>query len=158
MMTSTSNRGPYLSAAFLCEKVLEEKDGVKSAIRIVDRVSHTVACPEPPTKMPPLRYPLCLYIRLKSGAARGPMPLRITLVKPSGESHAPMEFTLVFEGEEDRGVDVVGNMQIEFEMPGIYWFQVELDGKPLTQIPLRIIYVPQRIMRTAGLGGEPPPV
>ncbi|MDO8137789.1 MAG: hypothetical protein Q6354_09125 [Candidatus Brocadiales bacterium] len=69
-----------------------------------------------------------------------------------------MEFTLVFEGEEDRGVDVVGNMQIEFEMPGIYWFQVELDGKPLTQIPLRIIYVPQRIMRTAGLGGEPPPV
>ena len=39
------DQGPYLSAALLCEKVLEEKDGVKSAIRIIDRVTRTVTGP-----------------------------------------------------------------------------------------------------------------
>ena len=30
--------GPYLIAALICQKVLEEKDGVLSAVRIVDRL------------------------------------------------------------------------------------------------------------------------
>ncbi len=31
--------GPYLQAAFFCERLLEEADGVLSAIRIVDTVT-----------------------------------------------------------------------------------------------------------------------
>lgn len=148
--------GPYLSAAFLCEKLLEEKDGVKSAIRIIDRVIHTVFHPSPPEQMEPFDYPICLYIRLKSGAARGPMSLRVTLVKPSGESPPPLEQTVVFEGEEDRGVDSVGNLTIQFDQPGIYWFDVELGGVQLTRIPLRVVYVPQP-RRIHGQSGGPPP-
>lgn len=35
-------RKPYLSAAFFCERVMEEKDGVLSAIRLVDTfTAHT---------------------------------------------------------------------------------------------------------------------
>ncbi|MBA3571933.1 MAG: hypothetical protein H0W34_08175 [Pyrinomonadaceae bacterium] len=30
--------GPYLSAVFFCEKILDEKDGTLSAIRIVDQL------------------------------------------------------------------------------------------------------------------------
>jgi hypothetical protein len=148
-------RGPYLSAAFLCEKVLEEKDGVKSAIRIIDRIIHTVVHPFPPEKMEPFDYPVCLYILLKSGDARGPMTLRVTLVKPSGESPPPLEQTVVFEGEEDRGVDIIGNLTINFDQPGIYWFDVELGGIQLTRIPLRVVYVPQP-RRIHGPGGYPP--
>ena len=37
-MPSTSD-GPYLAAAFLCEKVLQEKDEAVSIIRIIDRVT-----------------------------------------------------------------------------------------------------------------------
>lgn len=37
--------GPFLSAALLCEKVLVEQDGIKSAIRIIDRVTHAVLGP-----------------------------------------------------------------------------------------------------------------
>lgn len=62
--------GPYLSAAFLCEKVLTEADGVKSAIRIFDRTTHTIAGPAPPTEMQPFDYEFMLFIRFKSGAAR----------------------------------------------------------------------------------------
>jgi hypothetical protein len=32
--------GPYLNAALLCEKVLQERDGVLSIIRIIDRAQH----------------------------------------------------------------------------------------------------------------------
>lgn len=148
-------RGPFLTAAFVCEKILEEKDGVKSAIRIIDRVTRTATGPAPPTEMEPFNYDINLFISLKSGEQRGPLPLRITLVKPSGESLAPFEQTVVFEGEEDRGVSVIGKMIIKFDMPGIHWFHIHLKDVCLTQIPLRVIYVPQ-VRRIQGPSGGSP--
>ena len=35
--------GPYLHAAHFCEKLLTEKDGVLSAIRIIDRITVTAS-------------------------------------------------------------------------------------------------------------------
>ena len=55
-MPTLFEQGPYLSAAFFCEKVLVEQDGVKSAIRIVDRVTRTVVHPNPPPEMEPFDY------------------------------------------------------------------------------------------------------
>lgn len=148
--------GPYLLAAFLCEKVLEERDGVKSAIRIIDRVTRTAIGPSPPETMEPFDYDTTLLIKLKSGWARGPFALQVRLAKPSGESAAPLQQTVYFEGEEDRGIDVVVNMRIKFEMTGIYWFQVYLREVCLTQIPLRVIYMPQVRQIRGPSGGLPP--
>ena len=44
--------GPYLVAALFCEKVLSEKDGVISTMRIVDRITITVSGEAPPRKCP----------------------------------------------------------------------------------------------------------
>lgn len=46
--------GPYLNAAFLYERVLEQKDGVLSAIRIVDRLTcdYTVSTEKPSSEIP----------------------------------------------------------------------------------------------------------
>ena len=141
--------GPYLSAAFLCEKVLTESDNVKSAIRIVDRVTHTVVRPDPPPTMEPFEHQLVLYLRFKSGSARGPMSLEVRFTKPSGESPTPLQQTINFEGEDDRGTDVVGNMNLKLDLAGLYWFDVYLDRERLTRIPLRIVYFPQ-IRQTGG--------
>jgi hypothetical protein len=149
-------QGPYLSAAFLCEKVLEERDGVKSAIRIVDRVTRTAIGPSPPETMEPFDYDATLLIKLKSGWARGPFPLQVRLVKPSGASPRPLQQTVYFEGEEDRGIDIVVNMRIKFDITGIYWIQVYLGDVRLTQIPLRVIYMPQ-VRQIYGPSGGPPP-
>lgn len=143
-------KGPYLSAAFLCEKVLTEQDGVKSAIRIIDRVTHTVGSPSPPEQMEPFDYELAMLIRFKSGWARGPHSLQVNLIKPSGESPPPVERELNFEGEEDRGVDLVANLVMRFEVPGIYWFEVYLNNVRLTRIPLRIIYLRQVTRKPPG--------
>ena len=146
--------GPYLSAAFLCEKVLIEQDGVKSAIRIIDRVIRTVAGLSPPKQMEPFDYSISMLIKLKAGWARGSYPLRITLVKPSGESPPAIQQTVHFEGEEDRGVDIVTNIVLRLEMTGIYWFEVYLEDVLLTRIPFRVVYLPQ-VSQTRAPGGDP---
>jgi len=135
--------GPFLSAALICDRVLEEKDGTKSAIRIIDRITRTVVDFSPPEEMEPFQWEGTLLIRLKSGWARGSYPLTIKLVKPSGETPPPFQYTAFFEGEEDRGVDFVVNMRIKFDQTGIYWFKIFLKDSLLTQIPLRVVYLPQ---------------
>lgn len=154
--TRPSEEGPFLSAALICEKVLEEKDGMKSAVRIIDRVTRTVVAPSPPEEMEPFDYEATLLIRLKSGWARGSYPVRVDLVKPSGERPVPIQHTVYFEGEEDRGVDIVANMRIRFDQTGIYWFRIYLTDRLLTQIPLRVIYMPQVRQIPSPPGGPPP--
>jgi len=149
-------RGPFLSCAIICERVLEEKDGVKSAIRIIDRITRAVVSPNPPTEMEPFERDMTLLIRLKSGSARGAYPLEVRLVKPSGESPRPLMQTVYFEGEEDRGLDIVANMRIKFDFTGVYWFHIYLDGARLTQVPVRIIYMPQFRQTPGPSGGQPP--
>jgi len=150
------DQGPYLSAALLCEKVLQEADGIKSAIRIIDRVTRVAAMPNPPAEMEPFEYDINLLIKLKVGMVRGTHSIQIRLVKPSGESPPPIDQTALFEGEDDRGVDIVVNMHLKFEMPGTYWFDISYDGNRLTKIPLRVIYIPQ-IIRIGPSSGQLPP-
>jgi len=148
--------GPYLSAAFLCEKVLEERDGVKSAIRIIDRLYHSPIVGDPNEKMKPFLYLLTLLIKLKSGWARGSHPLKIELVKPSAEVAIPLQRMLNFEGDEDRGVDIMAQINIMIDMTGIYWFKIYINDIGITQIPFRVIYVPQ-VRQIRGSSGGPPP-
>lgn len=133
--------GPYLIAAFVCERVLEEKDGVKSVVRIVDRVTHTTTSP----KMEPFLLPLTLFIGFKSGFSRGPLPFEIRFMKPSGEGFPPFKTQLNFEGDEDRGIDVVTNVTFPIEMAGLYWFEIYLAEKFMTKTPLRVIVMTQPI-------------
>ncbi len=137
--------GPFLSVACLCEKILEEKDGVKSAIRIVDRVTRTAAMPEPPEEMEPWQYSLKLLIKLKSGAARGVHSLGVQMIKPSQERMPLLTNSVFFEGDEDRGIDVVADMNMMLDQTGVYWFYITLNGNILTKIPMRVIYMPQII-------------
>ena len=141
--TSQFERGPYLSAALLCEKVLDEKDGVKSAIRIIDRVTRTYVGPNPPAEMEPFDYDVVLLIKFKSGWARGVHTVKIQTAKPSGELTPEIINSVLFEGEEDRGIDIIGNMRIRLDQTGIYWIYVYLNDIRITQIPLRVTYIPQ---------------
>jgi hypothetical protein len=132
--------GPYLSAAFLCEKALIEQDGVKSAIRIVDR--WTIRGPEP--VMQPSDINLTIYIRFKSGWSRGAMRLRVDLITPGPEPvQTILQQQVLFEGEEDRGIDLIAPTRLVVDTPGIYWFNVYLRDELATRMPFRVIYEPR---------------
>lgn len=132
-------RGPFLQAAALCEKVLHETDGVMSLIRIVDTITHTEQGPNAPQEMPQIRYPLTLVISLKAGVSRGRHEVTVTPELPSGETLPAMIMAVQMEGEA-RGVNLVAGIDIPYRMEGLYWFDVRFDGQRLTRVPLEVRY------------------
>ena len=135
----TFERGPYLKTAVFCEHVLREADGVPSLVRIIDRIIHTRTGPEAPIEMPPISYNLKAFISLTSGEARGSHEVKIELEEPSGLRKPSMASTVLFEGE-DKGVNLVLDMASTFQHQGLYWFNIYLDDRLLTKMPLRVIY------------------
>jgi hypothetical protein len=136
-------RGPFITAALFCEKLLQETDGVKSAIRIVDRVIIQTEGPQPPNEMPSFNLQTTLFLQFKSGAARGPLQLEVRMVKPSVDTKSILSRTVLFEGEDDRGTDIICYLNLKVDQSGIYWFYVYLDDVIVTRLPLRIIYLKQ---------------
>jgi hypothetical protein len=136
--------GPYVSMAVLCEKVLQEGDGVLSVIRVVDRL---ILSPGPgaPEKMPPVPINMPAVISIKSGMLTGQFTIRLTVQMPDGQEKDVGTFPVLLEGA-DRGHNFIVNLVFQAEEQGLYWFGVYLEAQLLTRMPLRVIY--QRI----GLG------
>lgn len=132
-------RGPYLILAAFCEQVIEDKSGVLSLIRVVDRMNITVQGPSAPDEMPPAILNWVLVLSMKSGEARGSHTLKIEPELPSGQRTAPMTLTPYFEGGS-RGINIVTRVNFKLEMPGLYWFRITLNDQFLTQIPVEVIY------------------
>lgn len=132
-------RGPFLQVAALCEKVLQERDGVLSLIRIVDVVTHGAQGPDAPEEMPEFRHQLTLAISLKAGKSRGRHEIRITPELPSGEAMTPITMAVQMEGES-RGQNLIIPMDFPLRFEGLHWFKVQFDGIPLTQVPLDVRY------------------
>lgn len=130
--------GPFVQMATLCEKTLQEADGVLSIIRAVDRVVVTAEGPDLPTDLPRGRLPLILVVMLKSDEARGRYPITLRTQQPSGLYLEDRTFDAIFEGEE-RGFNLI--LQIDVDaVEGLYWFDVVLNDQLLTRVPLRIMY------------------
>lgn len=132
-------RGPYLQTALICQTVLQERDGVLSIIRVIDRLIVSAAGQDAPEHMPPIAGNVTLLITLKSGPARGSYPIRITLEAPSGISREVGVMTAMLEGE-DRGANLINSMAIQFTEEGLYWFGIYFQNKPITRVPFRVIY------------------
>lgn len=141
-----TKQGPWLASAFICERVLDEKDGVLSFVRVVDRVVQQAIGPEVPVDMPPIQLrDMKLVITLKPGGARGRHALKVRPEAPSGQNLPLLEIPVLLEGE-DHGVNLVLNLDLVLEQEGLYWFDILLDDGPavLTRVPLRAVYAPQR--------------
>ncbi len=81
---TTESSGPYLVAALLCEKVLQEKDETISVIRMIDRITLTVNALSSPETIPSTIINLSALISLKSGSARGKGIVLLRVETPSG--------------------------------------------------------------------------
>src|SRR5207248_1361178 len=97
--------GPFVATAVLCEKVLQEKDGVVSLIRLVDRTSVTATGTDAPDEMPPIPLSYIAAISFKAGIARGKYVLTVRPESPSGDPLPEVTMPVLFEGDE-RGVNV----------------------------------------------------
>jgi hypothetical protein len=131
--------GPYLVAALLCERVLQEKDETVSIVRIVDRITLTVPASISPETLPPLPLNLTLFLSFKSGSARGRNTIKLKIESPSGFKLPEQLLPILFEGE-DRGVNLILALNMVVDQEGVYWFNILLEEEHITRIPLRILY------------------
>lgn len=147
--------GPYLKAALICESVIEEKDGVLSLIRVVDRfiLSAQAQGGQLPAEMPAIPLKMNVVLMMTSGSARGSHNVTLDLEDPSGLSVQRLStVSVLFEGE-DRGCNVITQMQLVLKLEGLYWILVRMDDEFFTRIPVRIVFARQ----STGGGLLPPP-
>lgn len=137
--------GPFLQAALICERLLTEQDGVVSAIRVIDRVFFVTDDDGRPVQP---RHLCVLLLSFKAGSARGSFNVEIRREKPSSEQSTVLSAPIYFEGDGDRGANLIVNMSFEPDEPGLYWFDVLFEGNRVTRIPLRAIF--QRPAQTQG--------
>jgi hypothetical protein len=125
---------PLLGAAFLCERVLQERDDVVSAMRLVD--TWTVESMPPPGVVAGIRC--WAFVMFKSGDARGRYNVSFEIRKPSGESK---EFgtpqTIDLKGGE-HGASLIIEIQMPANEMGLFWIDVLLDGERITSMPLKL--------------------
>lgn len=139
--------GPYVQVAAICEKALQEADGVLSLIRVVDRFIISVQGKEAPAELPQGgQLPLTFVVVLKSDDARGRHPVCLRVQQPNGVFLEERSFDVMFEGE-DRGVNLIIQLTLE-PIEGLYWFDVSVNDTLMTRVPLRVIY--QRVPNALG--------
>jgi hypothetical protein len=134
----SANDGPFLALAVICERVLVEKDDVMSLIRIFDQ--WTVRGPF--EKMPLTVVPFNLVLSFRAGRFRGDAAVTIKETSPSGlalwESKASVQFPNEKDG--DQGSNLVAFLNLSASEEGIYWFEIALENRTITRIPLKIAY------------------
>lgn len=92
--------------------------------------------------MPPTSLNLMLAVILRAGVMQGQMNVGLSLATPSGTDNQIGSVPVLFEGQ-DRGVNLVTNLNLTVGEQGLYWIGIHLEGQFLTRVPLRILY--QRI-------------
>jgi hypothetical protein len=93
---------PYVIAFLLCEKLLNEADGVVSAIRIVDQI--TGPADAKPEIGDGITFPaLHLLAIVKAGDAKGEREIGLRLVTPEPVSHRLGVWPVKFAGAPDSG-------------------------------------------------------
>lgn len=131
--------GPYVKAATICSDVIEGKDGVLSLIRVIDRLTVTAAGPQPPAEMPPHKYSLKIVLMFISGRAKGSKSVSLSVERPDATTQEIWSGTVFLEGE-DRGANLVIGLETEFNLEGLYWFDVYFEESRITRMPFRVIY------------------
>ena len=137
-----ANTKPFVAAACFCEQILQEPDGVLSAIRIVD----TYVIPPLPAgvEVPPDAARGVILVRglisLKSGDVVGAGKVGLVMHKTTGEAVTLSPeggWPAVLQGGE-HGFNVKLNFGLGVRNFGLIWFDVTWNGEVLTRIPLRL--------------------
>ena len=130
--------GPFMAAAFFCDKVLDEKDDVLSAIRIVNKIILTAPSAEISLETNPAKINLMGLVSIRAGGVRGNHKIKVSSDSEILSEPSQITADISFEGNDDTTNNVVITLGIEVKREGIIWFEVFFDDKLLTKMPLRI--------------------
>ncbi len=138
-MVAAGRGGPFVRSALLCEKVLQERDGVMSYIRVIDRVMRTDRRPDAPENLEPFQHSMYAALSFVAGDARGRHTVVMEIEPPNGLKKQIASIDVQFEGG-NKAAAIAALLNITLDAEGVHWIHVLLDGEPITQIPLEVQY------------------
>ena len=130
----------HLAMAVFCEKTLEEKDGVLTLVRVIDRIIQRVEGAVIPETMPQVTFNMRAVITFKAAETPGKHTVKLVPRDPDGEIGQESEYPIVL-GEKGKASTLIIGVRFEAKKEGIYWFDVFLDKELVTKMPLRVDYV-----------------
>lgn len=157
----TMTKVPFVAFALFCERVLQEQDGVLSAIRIVDRLNlHEAPRSELPARtQAQVISGINLLIGLKSGEYKGKGTISLQAYTPTGErlEELKLEMQVELQGGAHAQQLVVQLAGLPFTKEGVYWIDVLFDGTVLTRVPLSVSVNPNSTTEPAPKPSDRPP-
>lgn len=142
-MSAYLSLGPYVQAALLCERVVQENGGRVTIVRLLDRVLVRAGKAPDSGQISPTIVSCHAVVILKTGSRPGDYKLRILLTSPSKKPLREFSTDINLPAEEDQGVNIVMPIQFSATEEGVYWFEVRLNNEevPLTKTSLRLVHV-----------------
>lgn len=139
---SKKKGAPELNAAVICERVIEDKnDKTITIIRLLDTYTLNLP-PDTPLNVPSEEYriPISFSIALaiKTGDSVGEQNVQIVGAFPSGKKQKIYDRMVTLSKEPYGGANLVLNQTIALSKGGLFWFEVFLNGKRKTRIPLLV--------------------
>ena len=132
---------PSLRIAALCERVLEEKDGMLSLIRIIDRLIVTAEGADLPKELPPGQVPLTAIMSWVNGLGNYEAKIRVDCPDGSAVESQTIPFYL---DSLDKVQNHIVRLVLPVKRPGVYWFNFFLGDDIKSKLPLRVIYQRQQ--------------
>src|SRR5262249_19631866 len=83
--------------------------------------------------------PIQAIVALKSGSVKGQKTLKMFMTTPKGIEAYHHEQPVVFEGD-GHGVVIHVTFGLQPNEEGLWWCDVEVDGKTLTRMALQVVY------------------
>lgn len=134
---------PYVTAALLCERVLQEKDEVLTIIRIIDKLQYRlqgIGVPIPAGTKPLVE--IQGVVGIKSGPVTGDHTIKVVVERPNGDRKDVFTYPVKLLGK-DHGQNIILKMGLGVDMDGLFWFDVIFDEELLTRIPLVVMPMPE---------------
>jgi len=128
-----------VQVAAFCEKLLEEKDGVLTPVRLVDTYYLAAPLPNLPADALPV-VEVNGVIALKSGDLVGKFTVGLVMENTRGERKTLSPeggWPVVFNGGE-HGVQLQLKFHVAVQNLGLCWFDVMFGDEVLTRMPLML--------------------
>jgi hypothetical protein len=131
-MSNVRSVGPFVGLAVLCRNVERQPDGSTHVLSIVDGFELDSPYLD---RADPAEQRLLAVLRLEAGDLRGNFTVAVRGRYPEGVE-GPMCARLVeFTDDKPRALLII-QITIEMSHVGTYWFDVTVDQRMLTRIPL----------------------
>jgi len=134
---------PYLKFGAICELVLEEKGGVLSLIRIVDKFTITITGKEPPDQLPQVIKTFTIIMGWVGGL--GNHEADFNIISPGGETQrSPQSWSFTLDAI-NQGHNIIVTLPVRIVKAGVYWIEFILNDQVKSRIPFQVLYERQKL-------------